>query len=117
MFSNEIFWAVIACVTLMIFDLVTGFIGAWKNKNINSTKMREGIFNKSALVLVIMLAILCEVFIIKIPGIGVSVPLVIPACVIIITMEVISITENIAEINPTLRDSKLLQLFKKKDEE
>ena len=105
-------WAIIACLVTMVFDGITGFLGAWKSKDIQSTKMREGLFHKGSLVLIIVLAWLCELFIMHVPDLGVSVPLVIPACVLIFSMELVSITENVAEINPELKDSKLLQLFK-----
>lgn len=110
--AEQAMWAIIACLVMMVFDIITGFLGAWKNKDIQSTKMREGLFHKGSLILIIVLAWLCELFIMHVPDLGVSVPLVIPACVLIFSMELVSITENVAEINPELKDSKLLQLFK-----
>lgn len=113
--SEQMMWAIIACLVMMIFDIVTGFMGAWKNEDIQSTKMREGLFHKGALILLIILAWMCELFVMHVPDLGITIPLVIPSCVIIFAMEMISITENVAEINPELKDSKLLQLFKVSD--
>lgn len=110
--SLEMFWSIMACLALMVFDVITGFLGAWKSKDINSTKMREGLFHKGALILIIALACMCEFFVLHVPELGISVPLVIPTCVIIFAMELVSITENIAKVNPELADSKLLKLFK-----
>lgn len=114
--TEQMMWAVIACITMMLFDIVTGFMAAWENKDIQSTKMREGLFHKAALVLLIILAWLCEVFVMHVPDLGITVPLVIPACIIIFSMELVSITENVSEINPQLKQSKLLQLFEITDE-
>lgn len=109
--SEQMMWAIVACLVMMVFDIITGFMAAWKNKNIQSTKMREGLFHKGTLILLIILAWMCELFVMHIPDLGITIPLVIPACVIIFTMELVSITENAAEINPELKDSKLLKLF------
>lgn len=109
--SEQMMWAIIACLVMMVFDIITGFMAAWKNKDIQSTKMREGLFHKGTLILLIILAWLCELFVMHVPELGITVPLVIPSCVIIFAMELVSITENAAEINPELKDSKLLKLF------
>lgn len=109
--SEQMMWAIIACLVMMVFDIITGFMAAWKNKDIQSTKMREGLFHKGTLILLIILAWLCELFVMHVPDLGITIPLVIPACVIIFTMEVVSVTENTSEIYPELKDSKLLKLF------
>lgn len=114
--SEQMMWAIIACLVMMVFDIITGFMAAWKNKDIQSTKMREGLFHKGTLILLIILAWLCELSAMHVPDLGITIPLVIPACVIIFAMELVSITENAAEINPELKDSKLLQLFKVSDD-
>lgn len=109
--SEQMMWAIIACLVMMVFDIITGFMAAWKNKDIQSTKMREGLFHKGTLILLIILAWLCELFVMHVPDLGITIPLVIPTCVIIFAMELVSITENASEINPELKDSKLLKLF------
>ena len=110
--SEQMMWAIIACLVMMVFDIITGVIAAWKNKDIQSTKMREGLFHKGTLILLIILAWVCELFVMHVPDLGITIPLVIPACVIIFAMELVSITENASEINPELKDSKLLKLFR-----
>lgn len=114
--TEQMMWAIAACLVMMVFDIITGFMAAWKNKDIQSTKMREGLFHKATLILLIILAWLCELFVMHVPDLGITIPLVIPACVVIFAMELVSITENAAEINPELKDSKLLQLFKVSDD-
>lgn len=115
--TEQMMWAIVTCLVMMVFDIITGFMAAWKNKDIQSTKMREGLFHKGTLILLIILAWMCELFVMHVPDLGITIPLVIPACVIIFAMELVSITENAAEINPELKDSKLLQLFKTPDKE
>ena len=115
--SEQMMWAIIACLVMMVFDIITGITAAWKNKDIQSTKMREGLFHKGTLILLIILAWVCELFVMHVPDLGITIPLVIPACIIIFAMELVSITENAAEINPELKDSKLLKLFNVSNDE
>lgn len=110
---DDIWWAFIAAVTFMVMDVVSGFLGAMKNKSLNSSKMREGLFHKGSLVMVMVLAYLMEIFVVHVPSLGFSVPLFVPTCTIVVCMEIISILENITEINPALKASKLMQLFEK----
>ena len=111
--SSSYFWCMGAALTMMILDIITGFIGALKNSNISSSKMREGLFHKSGMVCVITLAGVLEIFAYHVPEMGISVPLVIPACVIIVSMELVSILENITIINPELDSETLNKLFGK----
>lgn len=46
-FTN-IWWAIISPLILMILDVITGYFGAWKNKEISSSKMRDGLGKKCA---------------------------------------------------------------------
>lgn len=41
-FTNVI-WLFALPLLLMLIDIVTGYINAWKSKNIDSSKMRDGI--------------------------------------------------------------------------
>lgn len=104
-------WAIIACLCMMAFDIITGFMAAWKNHEIESKKMREGICHKGTLVLLIVLAWLCEVFILHVPELGISIPLVIPVCVIIFAIELTSILENLSKMYPEISSTKIMQLF------
>ena len=107
-------FTIISCLLFMVMDFASGLVKAAKNKAISSTVMREGLFHKASLVLVILLAIMCEVTMTHF-DIGMDLPLVVPVCAYIVLMEVASILENVCEINPQLSDSKVLGLFKKKE--
>lgn len=109
--TDAMAWAIIACVCLMLLDVVSGFIAAVKNCEVSSTKMREGLFHKCSLVMCIVLAWCIEIFVMHVPDLGFNVPLVIPACVLIFAMEVVSILENIIKINPDLENEEIVKLF------
>lgn len=110
--DNQMMWAVIACLVMMLIDVLSGFLTAWKNKSIQSTVMREGLFHKATLVLLIILAWIIEFFVMKVPELGIDLPLVLPVCIFIFAMEVVSILENMVKMYPELEGSKLLDIFK-----
>ena len=41
-------WSIIAPLVFMGLDILTGFLGAWKNKEVASSKMRDGLGKKCA---------------------------------------------------------------------
>lgn len=102
------------CVTLglIVLDYLTGLAKAFKAGNVSSEKMREGLWHKSAYVVVLVLAEIIE-HAQAYMALGFEVPLVVPAAVYIALTEIASILENLTEINPELKDSKVLGLFKK----
>lgn len=107
---NVDWFVVVATLLFVCFDFLTGVIKAIKNKNVSSTIMREGLLHKCAFLLVIILAIMCETAMTHL-DLGFNVPLIAPVCVYIILTEIASILENISEINPELKDSKIFTLF------
>lgn len=113
---NVDWFVVVSALLFVCFDFLTGIIKAIKNKIVSSTIMREGLLHKCAFVLVIVLAIMCEAAMTHL-DLGITVPLVAPVCVYIILTEIASILENIAEINPELKDSKVFALFTSTKEE
>ena len=104
-------WAMGLSCVFMLLDIVSGFVGALKNRCVNSSKMRDGIFNKAALLIVVFVAWLVEFAARHVPGLGFDMPLLIPVCVIVILMEVASVMENVAKISPALAGSRLLMFF------
>lgn len=104
-------WGIIVAFGLMAFDVLAGLIGAVVRHDFQSCKMREGIGHKTMLVLVIALAVVVQGATGHIGDMGWSVPLVLPACVYIIVMEVASVLETVAQTCPELADSPLFRLF------
>ena len=98
---------------LIAMDYMTGLLKAAMQHDISSEKMREGLWHKSGLILVMLLAEVVE------RGqqyldLGYGVPLIVPAAVYISITEISSILENIGEINPDIAAGPLLKLFRSK---
>ena len=55
-FTN-IWWAIIAPVFLIVLDVLTGLINAWKNNDFKSAKMREGLSKKFGELVYILIGI------------------------------------------------------------
>ena len=106
-------WAIGAALVMMLFDIVSGFVGAVVRGDVSSTKMREGIGHKAMLILLVVLAIFVQTFTLHIGDMGWTVPLITPVCVYIIVMEVASVTENVVDAYPALKDTPLVKLFER----
>ena len=106
-------WAIAAALVMMLFDIVSGFVGAVVRGDVSSTKMREGIGHKAMLVLLVVLAIFVQTFTLHIGDMGWTVPLITPVCVYIVVMEVASVTENVVDAYPALKDTPLVKLFER----
>ena len=99
----------------IVFDFVTGLIKAIKEKNFNSTVMREGMWHKCGSILVIALATLVE-YSQQYIDLGANLPIVGAISTYIILMELASIIENIGKINPKLVPAKVRECFFKLNE-
>lgn len=112
MYGFEIDWHPIAVAfAMMVLDIATGLAGAAKEGDINSGKMREGLWHKAGYFGLIALAAAYEVAAVWINfevadlGIGMTVP-EIPAvtavCAFVVLTEVVSIVENLCVLNPDI---------------
>lgn len=103
--------------SLIVLDIVCGVINAFKNQELSSSAMRNGLIYKSAEILLVLFSGLCQLFMQAMEGTGISFG--IPSDVVnlvgayIISMEVLSIIENICLINPQLKVRKILAIFGK----
>lgn len=86
---TSIIWQVITTLIFLLGDVLTGFITAIINKNLDSQKMREGLLRKMLLIVVLALAFCLQYAIFNLPLISKSV------CIYIIVMEIVSILENL----------------------
>lgn len=99
------------CVALVFnaTDLITGLISAVKEKNIQSKKLRDGIFKKVGFIICYFLALLIDEY-----GkeVGFNIPIDLLPCILtfVCMTEVVSIIENISKITDIIPD-KLLNLF------
>lgn len=103
--------ALIVVGVMIVMDYATGLLKAVMQYDISSTKMREGLYHKAAFVAVMFLAEVIE-RVQQVIDLGFSVPIVVPAAVYITVTEVSSIIENLGEINPEIKGSRLLSLFR-----
>lgn len=105
------------CAALIVLDYATGVAAAMMRGELQSSKMREGLWHKLGEVGAILLAYLVaqEGHYIGLPY---QVDLLVPAVIIWISvMEVASVLENLALLNPDLASAGFLQIFKKTTEE
>lgn len=101
--------AFIVVLLFIIFDVLTGWLKAFRTGTLNSSIMRDGLLNKIDEVLAIMFGYLCEYAFPKV-GVPVKLPMASGICVYIVLMETTSIVENIAVMNPKLNEI-LLKVF------
>lgn len=97
---------------LIAMDYVTGISAAVSRGDLQSSKMREGLWHKLGEVGAILLAYLVAE---EGPYIGLPyrIDILIPAVLIWISvMEITSILENLAVLNPGLASAGFLQIFK-----
>lgn len=88
-------------LAFMVIDVFTGVLKAIKNKELNSTKAREGIYKKASFILFIAFGYLAD-YAMDYVNMGFSVPAATTICTLIIVTEAISVLENLGQINPDL---------------
>lgn len=86
----------------MVGDIVSGFIKAWRDHDIQSQALRRGLFHKVAFGGVIFLAKGLEWAADEIPEIQLNMPITSSICAYIILTEIVSILENLKAINPDI---------------
>lgn len=88
-------------LAFMVIDVFTGLLKAVKNKELNSTKAREGIYKKASFILFIAFGYLAD-YAMDYVNLGFSLPAAATICTLIIVTEAISVLENLGQINPDL---------------
>ena len=106
----EQFYPIIIALVFNALDLITGIITAVKNKDIQSAKLRDGLFKKAGFLLCYFVAWLVDTQGTRIGfHFGISIlPIVI---LYVCTTELVSILENICKINSNILPEKLMELF------
>lgn len=85
----------------MATDVVSGVLKAVKNRELSSTKAREGIYKKASFILFVAFGYLAD-FAMSYIDIGFKFPAAITISTLVIVTEAISILENIGSINPEM---------------
>lgn len=88
-------------MAFMVIDVFTGVLKAVKNKELNSTKAREGIYKKASFILFIAFGYLAD-YAMDYVNMGFNLPAAATICTLIIVTEAISVLENLGQINPDL---------------
>lgn len=91
-------------------DLVTGVLSAIKEKDLQSSKLRDGIFKKGGFIICYFLALMIDKYGSEV-GFNLSVELLPIVLGFVCLTEVVSIIENISKMTDILPD-KLLSLFR-----
>lgn len=104
---------ILILVIFILFDLLTGFLQAIKNKNFKSCVMREGLVHKATIICIVGLAIFID-YAQKYYHLGFNVSLTLPVCIYVIIMEIGSILENLKKIGVKGLD-KLFALFERNE--
>ena len=86
----------------IVLDVCSGVAAAYARREIESPKLREGLWHKVGYVLVLFCSIVIEWAMSNGMDLGFNLPLVTPICVWISLMEIVSTLENAAKINPEL---------------
>lgn len=85
---SSIIWQIITPLIFSLADIITGYIQAFINKNIDSQKMRTGLLHKILVILVIVLSFIIQ-FAFNINYIASVVS------IYVVLMEIVSILENL----------------------
>ena len=105
-------WIIVATLLFIVFDFASGFVQACANRNVSSTKLREGLFHKCGFIFAICFGLLCE-WSMQFIDLGFDVPIATAICVYIILTEITSILENLGELSPEFADTRFLSFFSK----
>lgn len=101
---------IVIALLFNIIDLVTGFTAALKNKELQSSKMRDGVFKKCGFILTYIVAYLIDVYGCQI-GMAIGFDVLPIMIAYTIAIELVSICENIHKINPDLLPEKLISIL------
>lgn len=88
-------------LAFMVIDVFTGLLKAVKNKELNSTKAREGIYKKASFILFIAFGYLAD-YAMDYVNMGFNLPAAATICTLVIITEAISVLENLGQINPDM---------------
>lgn len=104
-------WGIALACMMMASDMVAGFIAAAINKELSSSKMRNGLLHKVLMLILIFACLAVEIGISHTVALPYDVPTCEVVCGYIVIMELISVLENIAKGYPEIQDSALFRLF------
>lgn len=110
--DNQIAQTALSCVlVLILLDWIFGITNAIQHKEFSSTKMREGLYHKTAELGLLFVGVLIDGALLGGFDFGYSAPVFTAICVYICTMEVGSLLEIFALMNPKLSNSPVFAML------
>lgn len=106
----ETLYPVIIALVFNAMDIISGLISAVKNKEVSSSKLRDGLFKKVGFIMCYFMGWLVDTQGMKI-GFHFSVEILPIIILYVCTTELVSIIENICKINTDIVPDKLLEIF------
>lgn len=103
--------AIVAVLLLMLLDIAFGIGNALATHSFTSAKMREGIGHKCVSIGFILVGIIVDGTIAAGFDIGVENPVLVVICAYLAIMEVSSLLETFAKMNPSLAQSPVFRLL------
>ena len=90
--------------------MITGIITALKEKDLKSSKLRDGLFKKVGFIFCYLIAWIVDNFGVEI-GFTIGVPVLPVIIFYVCSTELVSIIENISVINPDIVSEKIMEMF------
>ena len=106
----ENLYPIFVALVFNALDVLTGIVSAIKNKDIKSTKLRDGLFKKVGFIFCYFTAWLVDGYG-DVIGFKLGVAILPVIVLYVCTTELVSILENISKINSDLLPGKLMELF------
>lgn len=110
------FTPLLIALVFNLLDIVTGLVSAIKNGELQSAKLRDGLFKKVGFIFCYILSWLVDAHGSDV-GFELSVNILPIIILYVCTTETVSIIENISKINPDVLPEKLMEMFHITDNE
>ena len=91
----------IIVLIFIAFDVLTGWLKALATGTTDSSIMRKGLFHKLGEIVAIIFGYVCQ-YTLPYVGVTVNIPFAVAIGTYIVLMEIASIIENIAQMNPSM---------------
>ena len=104
--------AIIAVLLLIALDVIFGCGNAIAHHAFSSEKMREGMAHKAAEIGFVLVGIIADACILGGFDLGYSAPILTSVCLYLALMEIASLLETFAQMNPQLANSPVFRLLK-----
>lgn len=102
-------WATVA-VVFIGFDILSGWIKGLATNHFQTAIMRAGLFHKLGSLLAIALGVIIDL-VQEYLDLGFAIHITAAICAYIILMEIVSVVENICEINPEIMPDRIISLL------